>query len=138
MLFGMPAFFIARHHSRITPVKLLGTIKMDESTFNQTVDELLTTIEDAVENIIDEKDADIDVESAGGILTLSFADNSKIIINRQTPLRQIWVATRAGGFHFNFDPDNNQWLEEKTHAELFAELSQHCSASAGEDLVLET
>ncbi len=137
MLLTCPPFLLPAITVESPLLTLPGTIKMDESKFNQTVDELLTAIEDAVENIIDEKDTDIDVESAGGILTLSFADNSKIIINRQTPLRQIWVATRAGGFHFNFDPGNKQWLEEKTRAELFAELSQHCSASAGEDLVLE-
>ncbi|HEB54969.1 MAG TPA: iron donor protein CyaY [Gammaproteobacteria bacterium] len=110
---------------------------MDESEFNQKVDELLTTIEDIIDEIIEEQDLDIDFETAGGILTLQFEDSSRIIINRQTPLRQIWVATRSGGFHFAFHPENNQWREEKTGAELFAELSRHCSASAGNDVVLE-
>ncbi len=105
---------------------------MDESKFNQTVDLLLTAIEDA----IDESGADIDFETAGGILTLSFEDSSKIIINRQTALSQIWVATRSGGFHFNFDDASGHWRDEKTGAELMAELSRHCTASAGEDLVL--
>lgn len=105
---------------------------MDESRFNQTVDQLLTAIEDAV----DELGADIDFETAGGILTLSFEDGSKIIINRQTALSQIWVATRSGGFHFNFDEASGQWRDEKTAAELMAELSRHCSASAGEEVVL--
>ncbi|VAX08418.1 Frataxin homolog CyaY, facilitates Fe-S cluster assembly, interacts with IscS [hydrothermal vent metagenome] len=109
---------------------------MDESRFNQTVDELLMSIEDAVESLIDETDADIDLESAGGILTLSFEDNSKIIINRQTPLHQVWVATRAGGFHFNFDLDTQQWRDEKSQAELFADLSQHCSTSLGKKVSL--
>ena len=106
---------------------------MDESEFNQTIDDLLTSIED----IIDESGADIDFETAGGILTLSFEDGSKIIINRQTPLRQIWVATRSGGFHFDFDAPSEQWREDKTGAELMAELSRHCSTSLGEAVVLE-
>ncbi len=109
---------------------------MNESEFNQIVDDLLISIEDAVENLIDENDADIDIESAGGILTLSFADNSKIIINRQTPLRQVWVATRAGGFHFDYDEASQQWREEKTRAELFAELGRHGAESLGEAMVL--
>lgn len=109
---------------------------MDESEFNQKTDELLTAIEDAIDEIIDEDDLEIDIETAGGVLTLSFEDNSKIIINRQAPLRQIWVATRSGGFHFDFDPAREQWREEKTGSELFAELSRHCSASTGYHVTL--
>ena len=56
---------------------------MDESEFNQRVDDILEQIEDAIEAT----GADIDYETAGGILTLSFEDDSKIIINRQTPVR---------------------------------------------------
>lgn len=111
---------------------------MNESEFNEKVDDLLTTIEDAIDEITEEKDIDIDFETAGGILALHFEDNSKIIINRQTPLRQIWVATRTGGFHFDFNTEDDRWREEKTGAELFAELSRHCSASTGEKVVLET
>ncbi|VAX13512.1 hypothetical protein MNBD_GAMMA24-2149 [hydrothermal vent metagenome] len=109
---------------------------MDESEFNQKADELLTAIEDAIDKIIDENDLDIDFENSGGILSLGFEDNSKIIINRQAPLRQIWVATRSGGFHFDFDPERNQWREEKNGTELFAELGRHCSTNTGEQVVL--
>ncbi len=109
---------------------------MDEPKFNQKVDELLAAIEDTLDEIIEEQDLNIDFEAAGGILTLHFEDNSKIIINRQTPLQQIWVATRTGGFHFDFNPEKDQWREEKTGAELFAELSRHCSASTGNNVTL--
>ncbi len=110
---------------------------MDESEFNQKVDELLAAIEDTIDEVIEDKDLEIDFETAGGILTLQFEDDSKIIINRQTPLRQIWVATRSGGFHFDFEPEKDQWREEKTGAELFAELSRYCSTSSGANVVLE-
>lgn len=109
---------------------------MDESEFNQKADELLMAIEDAIDQVIEESDLDIDFENAGGILSLSFEDNSKIIINRQAPLRQIWVATRSGGFHFDFNSEENEWREEKSGAELFAELGRHCSASTGEHVAL--
>ena len=101
---------------------------MDESDFNQRVDEILEQIEDAIED----SGADIDYETAGGILTLSFEDDSKIIINRQTPVRQIWVATRQGGFHFVHNEEADQWQLEGTAQELFTALSQYCSDQAGE------
>lgn len=103
---------------------------MDESEFNQRVDDILEQIEDA----IDDTGADIDYDTAGGILTLSFENDSKIIVNRQTPVRQIWVATRQGGFHFVYNQDTDQWQLEGGEQELFDALSQYCSDQAGEPI----
>jgi len=106
---------------------------MDESTFHERVDDLLLAIEDAVED----SGADIDYETAGGILTLRFADGSQIIVNRQTPVRQVWVATRSGGFHFDYDETREAWVREGDGAEFFAALSAWCSEQAGEPVSLE-
>ena len=103
---------------------------MDESEFNQRVDDILVQIEDAVE----ETGTDIDYETAGGILTLSFEDDSKIIINRQTAFRQIWIASRQGGFHIVYNEDVDQWQLDGGEQELFAALSQYCSEQAGEPI----
>ena len=103
---------------------------MDESEFNQRVDDILEQIEDAIED----SGAEIDYETAGGILTLSFEDDSKIIINRQTPVRQIWVATRQGGFHFVYNDDGDQGQLEGGEQDLFAALDEYCSAQAGEPI----
>lgn len=105
---------------------------MDESEFNQRVDDILVQIEDAIED----SGADIDYETASGILTLSFEDNSKIIINRQTPVRQIWVATHQGGFHFVYSERVDQWQLEGVNEELFAALGRFCTAQAGEPVML--
>lgn len=106
---------------------------MTESEFNQNVDDILLQIEDA----IDESGADIDYDSVGGVLTLTFEDNSKIIINRQTPLKQIWMATRSGGFHFEYNADKNQWLLENDSQEFFDALSQYSSVQAGNSVELK-
>jgi CyaY protein len=105
---------------------------MEESEFNQRVDDILLQIEDA----IDDSGADIDYETAGGILTLTFDNDSKIIINRQTPLRQIWIATRNGGFHFGFNDAEQCWQEQHSGKELFAALSQYSTEQAGENVSL--
>jgi len=105
---------------------------MTESEFNQRVDEVLRQIEDLLEDC----GADIDYESAGGILTLEFDNGSRIIINRQTPLKQIWVAARQGGFHFDYHADRNQWLLQGGDSELFDALSGYCSQQAGETVRL--
>jgi len=80
---------------------------MNESDFNQQVDETLLAIEEA----IDAAGADIDYENSGGVLTLIIeANGSQIIINRQTPLRQLWLACRSGGYHFDWSTEQQAWL----------------------------
>lgn len=109
------------------------TTLMTESEFNTRVDELITSLEDA----IDASGADIDYEAAGGILTLGFANGSKIIINRQTPVRQVWVAARSGGYHFDYSETRDNWVRDSDGEELFTALSRYCSEQAGEDISLE-
>jgi CyaY protein len=106
---------------------------MTESEFTQQADDILRQIEDA----IDESGADIDYDSPGGVLTLTFENNTQIIINRQTPMKQIWLATRAGGFHFEYNEEKDQWQLDRDTTELFDALSQHCSAQAGTHVELK-
>lgn len=105
---------------------------MNESEFNARVDAILVEIEDAIES----SGADIDYETAGGILTLDFANGTKIIINRQTPVRQIWVATRFGGFHYDYDSARDAWVNDGDGEELFTALGRFCSEQAGEPVTL--
>lgn len=107
---------------------------MNESEFNQLAEKTLLQIEDAVES----SGADIDYDTAGDILTLEFENGSQIIINKQTPLSQIWVAARSGGYHFKYDVDRKRWyLDSNPQKDLFAELSVYCTQQAGEDVILE-
>ncbi len=107
---------------------------VNESDFNQRVDDVLIAIEDAVDKL----EVEIDCEEAGGILTLTFENDSKIIINRQTPLKQIWVAAKSGGFHFDYDPQSDQWLNDNDRREFFAALSAYCTEQAGEPVSIYT
>ena len=108
---------------------------MDESEFNQLVDDTLQVIEAGLDNC----DADLDWDINGGILAIECAPDSEnggsqVIINRQTPTRQIWVATRGGGFHFDYDHDNDRWVQGEL--ELFSLLNQALSEQSGEPVDL--
>lgn len=104
---------------------------MDSGEFNQKVDDTLSAIEDA----LDVCDADLDWDFAGGILTIECGNGSQVIINRQEPTRQIWLAARAGGFHFDYHADENCWKQDEL--ELFALLNQCLSEQSGETVTLE-
>ncbi len=106
---------------------------MNESQFNQLAEETLIAIEEAV----DASGADIDYDNAGDILTLEFADGSQIIINKQTPLSQIWVAAKSGGYHFDYDEANQAWcLNGDIDRDLFSQLNIYCSEQSGETVRL--
>jgi CyaY protein len=107
---------------------------MNESEFNDIVDDIFVEIEDAIEEACVETSADIDYETTAGILTLSFENGSQIILNRQTPLKQIWVAAKQGGFHFDFNAESEDWL--CNGKELFAALSEYCTNQAGQAIKL--
>ena len=53
---------------------------------------------DSIEEAFDASGIDVDLERKGdGILEIEFENGSKIVINSQTPMRQIWVAAKSGG-----------------------------------------
>jgi CyaY protein len=97
---------------------------MLESEFHLRVDALLI----ALQNILDNVDTDIDSELTGGILNITFEDDSKVIVNRQTPNRELWVAAKSGGFHFKFDPPS--WRDTRTGERLEILLTRVISAQA--------
>ena len=104
---------------------------IDESQFNAQAEATLARIETA----LDESGADVDYEiQAGGVLELEFADGSKIIVNRHTAAREIWVAAKSGGFHFR--PEADRWIGTRDGAELFEALSKLISLQSGETVVL--
>lgn len=103
---------------------------MNDTDFNTLVDATLLAVEDALEAL----DLDIDMETSGGILTLTFANGSKVIVNRQGATREIWVAARSGGFHCGRRDD--AWVCNTTGETLPALLSRVCTEQAGEAVSL--
>ncbi|MCP3674601.1 MAG: iron donor protein CyaY, partial [Gammaproteobacteria bacterium] len=94
---------------------------MEESVFNQIVDDTLYGIEEAIEDT----GVDIDYDTIAGILTLEFSDESKIIINRQVAMLQLWVAARSGGFHLDYI--NEQWYCKVEKCTLSSLLDRLCT-----------
>ncbi|WP_059022233.1 iron donor protein CyaY [Vibrio coralliirubri] len=99
---------------------------MNETEFHQLVDIQMQNIEEA----IDESEADIDYEVTGNVMTLEFENRSQIIINRQEPMKEIWLASKSGGFHFKLVDE--KWTCSKTGMELFEMVKEECVKHAGE------
>ncbi len=101
-----------------------GDATMNDSQYHQLIDDLLINLEE----MLDDVEADIDYESASSILTLIFVNGTKIIINKQPPLHQLWVATKFNGHHFNFQ--EGLWIDERTGVEFWQFMNDAASKQA--------
>jgi CyaY protein len=110
---------------------------MTESEFLALAERTLGTIESALERASDDSDLDIECSRSGNVLEIEFVSNgSKIIVNSQTPMREIWVAAKSGGFHYKREGD--RWVNTRDQSELFASLSKMVSEQGGAALMLTT
>ncbi len=117
----------------ILPVHQLEPISMTEAEFNEVVDGIMYSIEESIDN----SGADMDYENSSGMLTITCEGNgSQIILSRQAPLREIWLAARSGGFHFNLQntEEGDVWLNTLTAEPLVKMLSEACLAQSGDKI----
>ncbi len=106
---------------------------MTETEFLAVAEGVLNAVEAAFERAGEEADVDIECSRSGNVLEIEFVDNgSKIIVNTQAPMREIWVAARAGGFHYR--QNEGRWLDTRDGSELFASLSRLAGLQAGSAL----
>jgi len=104
---------------------------MNDSEFIELADQTLDRIECAVEA----SGASIDCSLVGsGVLELELEDGGKIVVNRHAVSKELWVAARAGGFHFRWDGQG--WRDTRNSRELMAVLSELLSSQVGESIAL--
>lgn len=103
---------------------------MNDSQYNLIADDLLLAVEEAIEDC----GVDIDYEGVSGLLTLTFQNGTKIIINKQAPLHQIWVATKFNGHHFEIKDD--LWVDNRGAGEFWQFISEAVSKQANATIVL--
>lgn len=71
---------------------------------------------------------------SAGVLEIELPDGSKIIVNRHSAAREVWVAARSGGYHFRWD--GSAWRDTRDQSELMAALSRILSLQSGESVEL--
>ncbi len=108
---------------------------MTDAEYSSHAEALLRAVEAGCDRINDTSDADIDNQRVGGMITITFANRSQIIINLQKPLQEVWMATKAGGFHYKFD---SAWRSTREGTEFYSDLNQHASAQSGMPLLFSS
>ncbi len=103
-----------------------------ESDYLARANAVLARIEAHVDAWLQGDVVDIDAQRTGGLLELALPNGSKIIVNTQPPLQELWIAARAGGYHFRFD--GTRWVDGRSGREFFDVLSICASEQAGQRL----
>ena len=102
---------------------------MTDPEYLDLAEAALAAIEQGCDRLNEATDADIDNQRVGGMITLTFANRSQLVVNLQPPLHEIWLAARTGGYHYRHD--GRRWLDKKTGEELFENLSREATLQAG-------
>ena len=108
---------------------------LSEADYRRLADQVLAAIESTIDQWLQDGVIDIDSQRTGGLLELMFPDDSRIIVNLQPPLQELWLAARAGGYHYRHV--QGRWLDTRDGSEFFDALSRHASAQAGQTLRFE-
>lgn len=97
---------------------------MNLSEYHQNIEQVWLKIEECLE----QQDCDVDCDIHGSVFTITFADCSQVVVNKQEPLLELWLASKAGGFHFSFKEDN--WIT--TDGKLFWQCLEQACHTHGE------
>lgn len=101
---------------------------MTDSEFLDRAEALLRAVEAGCDRANEATEADLDNQRSGGMVTISFANRSQIVVNLQKPLHEVWLAARSGGYHFRWL--DGAWRDTKTGEEFYALLSRCASEQA--------
>jgi len=102
---------------------------LTDAEYHRITGELLARVESTADRLLQDDVVDIDTHRTGGLLELAFPNGSKIVINTQPPLHELWLAARGGGFHYKYD--GAAWRDTKDGSEFFAALTHHATLQAG-------
>lgn len=102
---------------------------LTDAQYQALTRELLAAIESQADRWLQDDVIDIDTSRTGGLLELSFPNGSKIVVNTQPPLHEVWLAARAGGFHYRWA--DGHWVDTRDGSDFIAALSHHASLQGG-------
>lgn len=116
----------------------IGTIDLhsllSDAEYHRLAEALLARIEARADGWLQRDLIDIDTQRTGGLLELQFPDGSKMVVNTQPPLHEVWLAARGGGFHFRWD--GKQWVDTRDGQPFEALFAEHATQHAGIPLSL--
>lgn len=107
---------------------------LDDATYNTLVADVFKRLLKGLDAV--DPDA-LDADSTGDMVTITGHTGQKVVVNTQRAVRQLWVAGKGAGIHFDFDSTSARWMDDKGKGlELFAWVSQCVEAASGQSVAL--
>ncbi len=106
---------------------------MDDALFDQIADHELRDLERL---LLDVDPDELDVELAMGVLTLTFADGNKLVVNSHRAAGQIWMAAFRQAWHFSPREGVGRWSWHTEKDELRATLARVLTEKLGHPVQL--
>jgi frataxin len=92
---------------------------MDEPEFERQAGKLLDRLMAKIE---DQGGDELEVDLAGGILTIGLPDGGQYLVNKHGPNREIWLSSpKSGAWHFRHDPEAG-WVSTRVVDDARPEL----------------
>jgi CyaY protein len=101
---------------------------VDEREFQKRADACLQQVARWLEGFDPDE---LDYSTSDGVVTLSFADGQRFVLNRQSAASQMWLAAGARAWHYRWDPARGAWLDDKDGHELLERLGRSVSEKLG-------
>jgi CyaY protein len=93
---------------------------------------------DRVAKWLEDFDPDeVDYSAGDGSLTIEFPDAARFVLSRQSATLQIWLAAGAHGWHFNYDPATDRWIDDKDGRDLYERLAESLAERLGRPVEFE-
>ena len=102
---------------------------LSDAEYRAKTSAVLARIESTIDRWLQDDVIDIDTLRTGGLLELSFPNGSKIVLNTQPPLHELWMAARRGGYHYHHV--DGRWIDREG-SEFFEALSA-CASQQNAD-----
>ena len=105
---------------------------LTDAQYHAATSAVLAHVEATLDGWLQDDIVDIDTHRTGGLLELLFADGSRIVINTQPPLHELWLAGRSGAYHYKHR--EGRWLGTRDGRDFFEVLSECASEQSGRTL----
>lgn len=87
---------------------------------------------DAVKATLDRFEDHMDYETADGKLEILFESGaSRMVLNTQRALQEVWLAGNAKAWHFRYQPETQVWFADAEKVEFYQILSELLSEKTG-------
>lgn len=84
-------------------------MNLDDSRYATLADDMLERIADTIDDVLGDE---IDAELQSGVLTLSLEAGGQYVLNKNAPMKQLWLSSPASGA-WHFDYADGDWISTR-------------------------